>query len=54
MKVFSDDQTFILILMDEMKVQYNLVSDKHTEELNGYVNVGDTELNYVNIEIKLN
>ena len=31
--------------MDEIKIQSNLVWDKHTGELIGYVDLGDTELN---------
>ena len=36
--------------MDEMKIQSNLVWDKHTGELIGYVDLGDTELNYATLE----
>ena len=32
--------------MDEMKIQENLVWDKHTGDLIGFVDLGDTELNY--------
>ena len=32
--------------MDEMKVQENLVWEKHTGELIGYVDLGDINANY--------
>ena len=49
-KNFSDKEKFFVILMDEMKIQSNLVWDKHTGELIGYVDLGDTELNYATLE----
>ena len=36
--------------MNGMKIQSNLVWDKHTGELTGYVDLGDTELNYATLE----
>ena len=36
-KSFSDNEKFFVILMDEVKIQSNLVWDKHTGELIGYV-----------------
>ena len=33
-------------LLDEMKIQEDLVWDKHTGDLIGYVDLGNTELNY--------
>ena len=50
MKNYSHNETFFVILMDEMKIQSNLVWDKHTGELIGYVDLGDTELNYATLE----
>ena len=41
---FSNEKFFV-ILMDEIKIQSNLVWDTHTGELIGYVDLGDTELN---------
>ena len=41
---------FFALLMDEMKIQENLVWDKHTGELIGYVNLGDIELNYATLQ----
>ena len=31
--------------MDEMKIQENLACDKHTGDLIGFVDLGDTDLN---------
>ena len=36
--------------MDEMKVQENLVWDKHTGDLIGFVDLGDPHLNYATLE----
>ena len=36
--------------MDEIKMQSNLVWDKYAGELNGYVGLGDTELNYATLK----
>ena len=49
-KNFSDVEKFMVLLMDEMKIQSNLVWDKHTGELIGYVDLGDIELNYAALE----
>ena len=45
-KDFSDKEKFVGLLMDEMKIQENLVWDKHNGELIGYVDLGDIDLNY--------
>ena len=37
------------MLMDEMKIQENLVWDKYTKERIGYVDLGDIELNYATL-----
>ena len=44
-KYFSDKEKFIVLLMDEMKMQENLVWDKDNGEL-GYVDLGNIDLNY--------
>ena len=49
-KDFSDSERFVIILSDEMKTQQNLVLDKHSGELIGFVDLGDTELNYSTLE----
>lgn len=43
---FSNEERYCLILHDEMKIQEDLVWDKHTGHLIGYVDLGDVELNY--------
>ena len=40
--------------MDEMKIQENLVWDKHTGDLIGYVDFGDAELNYATLQNSTN
>ena len=42
MKNFSYNEKFFASLMDEMKIQSNLVWDKHAGEFIGYVDLGDT------------
>ena len=36
--------------MDEMKIQEDLVWDKHTGDLIGYVNLGDSQLHYATLK----
>ena len=43
---FTDPEKFIVLLFDEMKIQENLVWDKHSGELIGSVDLGDPSLNY--------
>lgn len=43
---FSEAEKFIAILFDEMKVQEDLVWEKHTGELIGFVDLGDVNVNY--------
>ena len=50
-KHFSYNEKFFIMLMDEMKIQENLVWDKHTGDLIGYLDFGDAELNYATIII---
>ena len=47
---YFDTQRYVIVLLDEMKVQSNLVFDKHTGELIGYVDLGDPNINYGNLE----
>ena len=49
-KHFSDNKKVFVMLMDEMKIQENLVWDKHTGNLIGYVDFGDAELNYATLQ----
>ena len=48
-KLFSDEETFVTLLFDEMKIQENLVWDKHSGDLIGFVDLGDTNINYVTL-----
>lgn len=43
---YFDTQRYVVLLFDEMKVQSNLVFDKHTGVLIGYVDLGDPDINY--------
>lgn len=43
----KDFQRFVVLLYDEMTIKHDLVWDKHTGELIGYVNLGDPEINYL-------
>ena len=48
-KDFSSVEKFICICFDEMKIQDDLVWDKHTGELIGFVDLGDVNLNYASL-----
>ena len=45
-KEFSEQERYVTILLDEMKIQDDLVWDKHTGESIGFVDLGDPDLNY--------
>ena len=45
-KDFSEIEKYMILLMDEMKIQENLVWDKNTGELIGYVDLGDADVNF--------
>ena len=47
---FEPVEKYAILLMDEMKIQENLVWDKHTGDLIGFVDLGDTELNYATLQ----
>ena len=47
---FSEQEKYCVLLMDEMKIQENLVWDKHTGDLIGYVNLGDFQLNFATLK----
>ena len=47
---FSHIERYIIILFDEMKIQEDLVWDKHTGELIGFVDLGDTEVNHATMK----
>ena len=48
-KDFLDKEKVVVLLMDEMKIQENLIWDKRNGELIGYVDLGDIDLNYVTL-----
>ena len=47
---FSKQERYVVLLMDEMKIQEDLVWDKHTGELIGYVDLGDPDLSYATLK----
>lgn len=49
-KDFSDIEKYIVVLIDEMKIQENLVWDKYTGQLIGFVDFGDTEFNLATLK----
>ena len=49
-KEFSPAERFVTILFDEMKIQEDLVWDKHTGELIGFVDLGDIDTNYATLQ----
>jgi hypothetical protein len=42
---YFDIQRYVVIAFDEMKIQSKLVFDKHSNELIGFVDLGEEELN---------
>lgn len=42
----KDHQRYVVLSFDEMKIKENLVYDKYTGQLTGYVDLGDPELNF--------
>ena len=42
---YFDIQKYVFVSFDEMKIQSKLVFDKHTNELIGFVDLGEEELN---------
>ncbi len=49
-KGYVNHQRFVFILFDEMKVQGNLIWDKHSGELIGYTSLGDPYTDYATLE----
>ena len=47
---FSGPERFVTILFDEMKIQEDLVWDKHSGELIGFVDLGDITTNYATLK----
>lgn len=48
-KGFSNIERYVTILLDEMKVQEDLVWDKHSGELVGFVDLGDPSTNFATL-----
>ena len=47
---FSDLQRYVAVVMDEMKIQSNLVFDKVSGELIGFIDLGDPMTNYATLQ----
>ena len=47
---FSEIKRYIAITFDEMKIQENIVWDKHSGELIGFFDLGDININYATLE----
>ena len=47
---FSGPERFVTILFDEMKIQEDLVWDKHSGELIGFVDLGDINTNFATLK----
>ena len=43
---YTNQQRYITIMFDEMKIRSNLVFDKNNDELIGFVDLGDPEVNF--------
>ena len=48
--LYFDVQRYIVLLFDEMKIMSNLVFDKVTGELIGYVDLGDPDINFATLD----
>ena len=53
-KDYFDIQRYIVLLFDEMKIKSNLVFDKHTGELIGFLDLGDPDVNFSTLESEKN
>lgn len=47
---YFDVQRYVVLLFDEMKVESNLVFDKIKDELIGYVDLGDPDVNFATLK----
>ena len=47
---FSEVKRYVTILFDEMKIQENLVWDKHSGELIGFDDLGDINVNFATLK----
>ena len=44
---YNGCQKYVFILLDQIKIQANLIRDNHSGELIGYVHLGDPDINFV-------
>ena len=49
-QTFSDVQRYVALVMDEMKIQSNLVFDKFSCDLIGFIDLGNPMTNYAYLE----
>ena len=49
-KNLSDVQRYVVLMFDEVKIKNNLVWDKHSGQLIGFMDLGDPDLNFVSAE----
>ena len=49
-KDYSNVERYIVLLIDEMKIRSNLVFNKYAEELNGFLDLGEPQINYNMLE----
>jgi hypothetical protein len=47
---FSEVQRYVALVMDEMKIQSNLVLDKYSGDLIGFIDLGDPIVNFTCVE----
>ena len=47
---FSEIERYVIILFDEMKIQENLVWDKHSGEMIEFVDLGDINVNFATLK----
>ena len=48
--LFSDIEKFVILSLDEMEIQENLVWNKHSGELIGFVDLGDADVNMPTVQ----
>ena len=47
---FNGPQSYVAVIMDEMKIQSNLVFDKYSGDLIGFIDPGDPMTNFANLQ----
>lgn len=47
---FNGPQRYVAVIMDEMKIQSNLVFDKYSGDLIGFIDLGDPMANFSNLQ----